>query len=271
MVRCNRTLLNMRYNITICFLFCRPLEAPSQFIQRKRARLAKSSRYATVGREMASHFFRVHPHRGRAQNNSRHRSQAAFGELLIVVTASWLLAIVAGRSITIYAEGRAACRDVLAAPVPRTAWTAGRPTCIDGMPPSIAIDQTNTVPHLALDRRHDDLELERSPEAVSSPRAAQLFCRNCSKPVFSISAVAGHPPDSNSDDESHFYRTDCSSPSRPAIPKISPSARSSLLLAAFLHEIPGRDRAPHFEVIQDRASKTRRATSRASSKRSKPH
>ena len=42
---------------------------------------------------------------------------------------------------------------------------------IDGIPPAIAIDQTNPGPHLALDRRHDD-RAERPPEAAVRARGA---------------------------------------------------------------------------------------------------
>ncbi len=47
---------------------------------------------------------------------------------------------------------------------------------IDGIPPAIAIDQTNPGAHVALDRRHDD-RAERPPEAAVRARGAPALPR----------------------------------------------------------------------------------------------
>ena len=103
--------------------------------------------------------------RGARQNNLRNLTlELPLNELIVVTGVSG-----SGKSSlvfdTLYAEGQRRYVETFSPYARQFLDRMDKPQvdAIEGIPPAIAIDQTNPV-HLALHRRHDD-RAERSPEA----------------------------------------------------------------------------------------------------------
>ena len=127
--------------------------------------------------------------RGARQNNLKNLDlDIPLNELIVVTGVSG-----SGKSSlvfdTLYAEGQRRYVETFSPYARQFLDRMDKPLVdrIEGIPPAIAIDQTNPGAHLALDRRHDD-RAQRSPEAAVRARRA------CCTAAAAASRCAATPP-----------------------------------------------------------------------------